>query len=88
MSELNEGKFSRMSDSRISPLDQLPEKLALKCVLRASDAAHFCGVSLSHFRRLHSRGKLPRPIKLGERRLGWRLGDLVAWLESRQLDVY
>jgi predicted DNA-binding transcriptional regulator AlpA len=66
----------------------MPETIAMHCVLRANDAARFCGVSLSHFRRLHSRGQLPLPIRLGERRLGWRLGDLVAWLESRQLTVY
>ena len=71
-----------------SAIENLPEQLALHCVLRASDAARFCGVSVSHFRRLHARGQLPRPIRLGERRLGWRLGDLVKWLQGRQLQIY
>lgn len=53
-------------------------------VLRARDAAEFCAISISHLRRLHARGLLPPPIKLGERRLGWRLCDLIAWLESRR----
>jgi len=65
-------------------IDRLPEELALQCVLRTREAAQFCGVSISHYRRLHSHGKLPKPIRLGERRLGWRLGDLIAWLRERQ----
>lgn len=77
-----------MKDDRTSAFDTLPEQIALQCVVRASDAARFCGVSVSHFRRLHARGQLPRPIRLGERRLGWRLGDLVAWVRSRQVDIY
>lgn len=53
-------------------------------VLRARDAAAFCAVSLSHFRRLHAKGLLPAPVRLGERRLGWRLGDLIDWVDSRR----
>jgi predicted DNA-binding transcriptional regulator AlpA len=53
-------------------------------VLRAREAAEFCAISLSHLRRLHARGKLPAPVRLGERRLGWRLGDLIVWLADRQ----
>ncbi|MBN9049421.1 MAG: AlpA family phage regulatory protein [Rhizobiales bacterium] len=73
-----------MNVDRPWAIDRLPEELALQCVLRTSEAACFCGVSVSHFRRLHSHGVLPAPIRLGERRLGWRLGDLIAWLRSRQ----
>lgn len=73
-----------MNGDNASALSRLPEELAVQCVLRTREAAQFCGVSVSHFRRLHSRGELPRPIKLGERRLGWRLGDLIAWLKIRQ----
>jgi len=53
-------------------------------VLRARDAAEYCGISLSHLRRLHSGGQLPAPVRLGERRLGWRLADLIDWLDSRR----
>lgn len=62
----------------------LPESVALHRVLRTRDAAEFCGLSVSHFRRLHSRGEIPRAVRLSERRLGWRIGDLVAWISSRE----
>ena len=75
-----------MNDEEAWAIDRLPEALALQCVLRTKEAAKFCGVSVSHFRRLHSRCELPKPIRLGERRLGWRLGDLIAWLNSRQVN--
>ncbi|RAI45330.1 helix-turn-helix transcriptional regulator [Rhodoplanes roseus] len=58
--------------------------LTLQQVLRTREAARLCGVSLSHFRRLHWAGQLPPPIKLGERRLGWRVADILSWLSARQ----
>lgn len=66
---------------------RLPKDIALHCVLRTREAADFCGVSVSHWRRLYWRGCLPAPILLGERRLGWRVGDLIEWLQVRQLVV-
>jgi prophage regulatory protein len=62
----------------------MAEPNAENYVLRTKDAAHFVGVSLFHFRRLHALGHLPAPIRLSERRLGWRLHDLDLWLESRR----
>src|SRR3569623_146604 len=58
---------------------------AINYVLRSKDAARFIGCSLSHFRRLYAHGKLPAPIRLGERRLGWRIRDLDVWLESQRM---
>ncbi|MBN9603762.1 MAG: AlpA family phage regulatory protein [Afipia felis] len=58
---------------------------AINYVLRSKDAARFIGCSLSHFRRLYAHGKLPAPIRLGERRLGWRIRDLDVWLESQRI---
>jgi predicted DNA-binding transcriptional regulator AlpA len=63
----------------------IPEELALNCVLRTSEAAQFGRVSVSHFRRLYSRGQLPASIRLGEGRLGWRLGDPISLLRSQQM---
>jgi predicted DNA-binding transcriptional regulator AlpA len=54
-------------------------------VLRVKDAAHFVGCSLSHFRRLYALGQLPAPIRIGERRLGWRIRDLDSWIEDRRI---
>jgi prophage regulatory protein len=39
-----------------------------------------------HILRLEKEGKFPRRIRLGERRVGWRLSDIEAWLEARAAD--
>lgn len=31
-----------------------------------------------------AKGEFPAPIRLGTRAVGWRRGDVEAWLESRQ----
>ena len=52
-------------------------------ILDAAQAADFWGVSLPHWRRLYQRHKVPAPIKIGERKLGWRVRDLVDGLAAR-----
>lgn len=36
-----------------------------------------------HILRLEKAGKFPRRIRIGERRVGWRLEEVVAWLNAR-----
>lgn len=36
-----------------------------------------------HILRLEKQGRFPRRIRLGERRVGWRLTDIEAWLDAR-----
>ena len=36
-----------------------------------------------HIGRLERAGKFPKRIRIGERRVGWRLADVEAWLEQR-----
>ena len=36
-----------------------------------------------HILRLEKLGKFPKRIKIGERRVGWRLSDVEAWLAER-----
>jgi prophage regulatory protein len=36
-----------------------------------------------HIGRLEKAGKFPKRIRIGERRVGWRLADVEAWLEQR-----
>lgn len=36
-----------------------------------------------HILRLEKAGKFPRRIRIGERRVGWRLEEVVAWLNDR-----
>jgi prophage regulatory protein len=64
-------------------LANLPPDLGRNRVLDAAAAAAFWGVSLPHRRRLYRTGKVPPPIKVGERKLGWRVGVLVDALVAR-----
>ena len=64
-------------------LADLPSDLGRSRILDAAMASAFWGVSLPHWRRLYRTGKVPRPIKVGERKLGWRIGDLADALAER-----
>jgi prophage regulatory protein len=66
-----------------SILDNLPPDLARQRIMGAADTAAFFGISLPHFRRLYKAKKVPEPIKIGERKLGWRVGDCIDFLASR-----
>ncbi len=63
----------------------LPPDTTRHRILRTADAAEFLGISVVHLRRLSQRGLVPAPIRLSACRLGWRLGDLIDWLATRQL---
>ncbi len=52
-------------------------------VVSESQAARYCGLSLVHFRRLRRRETGPRFVRLSIRRIGYRIGDLLKWLEER-----
>jgi predicted DNA-binding transcriptional regulator AlpA len=61
----------------------LPPQLEAARIVSAEQAAVYWGVSLPHWRRLYRAGRVPRPIKIGDRKLGWRVGDLLAAIERR-----
>jgi predicted DNA-binding transcriptional regulator AlpA len=63
--------------------DNIPQSLESKRVLNAKQASALLGVSLSTFRRQHWSKKLPPAIAVGERRLGWRVDDLLAFMAQR-----
>jgi predicted DNA-binding transcriptional regulator AlpA len=52
-------------------------------ILDSMQASEFWGVSRSHWRRLYRAKRVPQPIKIGERKLGWRAGDLIDELNER-----
>ncbi len=64
-------------------LNNLPSDLGRSRILDAEASAAFWGVSLPHWRRLYRAEKVPRPIKIGDRKLGWRIGDLADGLAKR-----
>jgi predicted DNA-binding transcriptional regulator AlpA len=66
--------------------DNLPPELSRQRVLHTPQALNFVGVSAANWRRLRARGEAPAAIKLGLRKQGYRLGDLIDWLESRKAE--
>lgn len=64
-------------------ISTLPQSLDEQRVLSARQGAELLGVSLATFRRLHWAGKLPPAIQLSERRLGWRVRDLLEHIAKR-----
>ena len=65
-------------------LSSLPAELRRDRILSAAASATYWGVSLPHWRRLYRTGKVPHPIKVGERKLGWRVGALADALNARE----
>jgi predicted DNA-binding transcriptional regulator AlpA len=63
---------------------QIPLELSRHRVLNTAEAASFLNFSVSHFRRLYRNGGAPPPLQLSARKLGWRTGDLIDWIEGRQ----
>jgi predicted DNA-binding transcriptional regulator AlpA len=60
----------------------LPADLTAERILSTAQAAQLRGVSVATFRRLVRAGKLPPPLQLSERRIGWRVRDLLAHLND------
>jgi predicted DNA-binding transcriptional regulator AlpA len=66
-----------------SIVDSLPAGLSRNHILPTEDTCKFVGVSKAHWRRLGVERQTPAAIMIGSRRKGWRIGDLIDWLESR-----
>ncbi|GEP02295.1 helix-turn-helix transcriptional regulator [Methylobacterium oxalidis] len=64
-------------------LNELPLELARSRVLCTEDAAAYCGLDIQMIRKMLKAEKFPKPLKLSERKQGWRLGDLQAWVDSQ-----
>ncbi len=61
-----------------------PPDISRNKVLNTAEAAEFVNFSISHFRRLYRSGGVPAPIQLSARKLGWKVGDLIDWVTTRQ----
>lgn len=64
-------------------LENLPADLGRNQILPTEPALKFVGSSPANWRRLRQRGLAPAPIQIGLRKQGWRIGDLIDYLESR-----
>lgn len=68
---------------KTDPLANFPPEMMRNRILNTKQAAAFLGFSVVHFMRLVRAGTLPQPIKLGGRNLGWRLGTLIDFVNSK-----
>ncbi|CAN7312037.1 AlpA family phage regulatory protein [Caballeronia sp. LjRoot29] len=55
-----------------TPIVRLPELMKLVCLCKGSI-----------YRGVKS-GSFPAPVKLSQRAVGWRRGDVIDWIDSRQ----
>lgn len=53
-------------------------------ILSAAQVIKKTGLSRSTLYRQARDGNFPLPVKLTERRIGWKLGDVEEWLRSRE----
>ena len=58
----------------------MPEQV----ILRRAEVERRTSLSKASLYRLLHAGNFPRPIRLGERAVGWRADEIDEWLASRQ----
>ena len=63
--------------------EKMNAAVARLSVKTEQEAALFLSLSLPHLRRMRVSGTAPPHVRLGERRIGYRLGDLIDWVEER-----
>jgi predicted DNA-binding transcriptional regulator AlpA len=74
---------SLLASAAVFPPLDMPLEIALQRVLNEKDAATFIGVSAVTLERLRKVGAAPKHLMLSPRRLGYRVGDLMKWLDKR-----
>jgi predicted DNA-binding transcriptional regulator AlpA len=52
-------------------------------LLNSVQSAELLNISVPHFRRMYRSGKIPAPIKIGDRKYAWRLGTLIDLVSSK-----
>ena len=67
----------------VNKLNDIPATAERSRILNAKQTAALFGVSLPHFRRLYKAGKVPAPIRIGERKLGWPMGKILDFVAAK-----
>ena len=62
----------------------LPADAAVHRVLNSKQTAEVANTSERQIRRMVRAGTFPKPIRLTDRKIGWKLSDLLAHFESRR----
>ena len=72
---------SRTKDKFVKPL---PESLQNDPILGTLQTARALNFSSVHLRRLARAGKIPAPIRIGDRKYGWRLATILKIRADRE----
>lgn len=75
--------FTQAGAKALPPLPGDTADLAGLRVISERQAAAVLGLSTATMERLRATGTGPRAVRLTERRLGYRVCDLAAWIEER-----
>jgi prophage regulatory protein len=67
----------------MSALERIPVELSRERLLGTLQTAEFLGISIPHLRRLYRAKKIPAPVRIGERKYGWPLGQLIEFVASK-----
>jgi predicted DNA-binding transcriptional regulator AlpA len=75
-----------LSSTAVFASVELPPEIARQRVVDEKAAAKFVGLSHVTLERMRKLGTAPKHIVLSPRRLGYRVCDLLAWLDARASD--
>lgn len=53
-------------------------------ILRVDAVSYLTSMSRTSIYRAMNRGDFPRPIRLGERAIGWKMREVRKWLDERK----
>jgi predicted DNA-binding transcriptional regulator AlpA len=67
----------------MTALANIPSELNRERLLDTEQTAEFLGMSIPHLRRLYRSGKVPKPIRIGERKYSWPLGGLIDFVSAK-----
>ncbi len=54
-------------------------------IVREKERKQITGISRAHAFQLERNHEYPRRVRLGNRSVGWRYSELLAWINSRQI---
>lgn len=73
----------KVTEPTISVESQPPKEHEPNSFIRIKDVIEMVGLSRSSIYKYVSEGEFPSPIKLSERSVAWRRGDIDAWVMSK-----
>jgi predicted DNA-binding transcriptional regulator AlpA len=60
----------------------LPSSMEHHRILNLNQTAEIIGYSVAHLRRLYRTGQIPMPIKIGQRKYGYRAATVLDLIEA------